>query len=115
MNTPTTNAAGNVFATRRDREVRTITAVIGAVCLLASVAAVIPAVEHALNTGLIALGALLALVLALRLGLRWLRERREDRADEITAAAWRATHPRPPGDTSTAAGSPGRATPAGVA
>ncbi|CAA9403683.1 MAG: hypothetical protein AVDCRST_MAG66-1571 [uncultured Pseudonocardia sp.] len=83
----------NTFATRRDREVRTITAVIGAVCLLACVAAIVPAVEHALNTAVIAVGALLALVLALRLGLRWLRERREDRADEITAAAWRARNP----------------------
>jgi Mn2+/Fe2+ NRAMP family transporter len=87
----------NTFATRRDREARTITAVISAVCLLACVAAVIPGVEHAINTAVIVLGVLLVLIVAVRLGLRWLRERREDRADEVTAAAWRAAHQRDTG------------------
>lgn len=92
MTTPTRTC--DVFATHRDREARTITALISTVCLLACIAAVIPGVEHAINTAVVVLGALLVLIVAVRLGLRWLRERREDRADAITAAAWRATHQR---------------------
>ena len=85
----------NTFTNHRDREARTITAAISAVCLIAFITTVIPGVEHAVNTVLIVLGALVALAVVVRFGLRWLRERREDRADEVTAAAWRAAHPRP--------------------
>ena len=56
--------------------------------------AIVPAVEYAVTVGLVALVLLGLLVAGLRLLARWLRERREDREDEITAAAWRAAHAR---------------------
>jgi hypothetical protein len=52
----------------------------------------VPAVEHTISTGLLALGVLLALVAAVRVLARWVRHRREDRADALVAAAWRARH-----------------------
>ena len=81
------------MTTHHDREVRALTAVIALVCGVAFLGAVIPAVEHATTGALITGAALAALTVTVRLALRWLRERREDRADDITAAAWRATHP----------------------
>lgn len=65
---------------------------IWAVCLLGAVSALVPAVEHAVTVGLVALALLALLTSGLRLLARWLRERREDRDDAITTAAWRATH-----------------------
>ena len=105
----------NTFTSGRDREVRTITAVISTVSVIGFASAVVPGVEDAINLALIVLGVLVAVIVAVRFGLRRLRERREDRADEITAAAWRAAHPRPPGDLSTVEASPGRVTRTGVA
>lgn len=67
---------------------------ISVVCLLGAVSAIVPAIEYAVTVGLVALGLLGLLVAGLRLLARWLRERREDREDEITAAAWRAAHAR---------------------
>lgn len=67
---------------------------ISVVCLLGAVSAIVPAVEYAVTVGLVALGLLGVLGAGVRLLARWLRERREDREDEITAAAWRAAHAR---------------------
>lgn len=67
---------------------------IAVVCLLGAVSAIVPAVEYAVTVGLVALVLLGILGAGLRLLARCLRERREDREDEITAAAWRAAHAR---------------------
>jgi hypothetical protein len=94
MTTPTTatRSAGSLFATRRAQEARTITTAAGLVCGLACLASVVPAVERAANVATAAGLVLVALVVAVRLGARRLRERREDRADALTAARWRAAH-----------------------
>ncbi|MGQ0576741.1 MAG: hypothetical protein ACT4RN_21450 [Pseudonocardia sp.] len=91
----------STFATHRAAEVRRFTIAATLVCGLACLAALVPAVEHAAN--LTAAGLLVgaALVLAVRLGLRTVRERREDHADALTAARWRAEyapHLLTPGD-----------------
>ncbi|WP_300014961.1 hypothetical protein [Pseudonocardia sp.] len=65
---------------------------ISVVCVLGAVSAIVPAAEFAVTVGLVALGLIGLLVAGLRLLARWLRERREDREDEITAATWRAAH-----------------------
>ena len=77
---------------RRVREARLITTVLAAVCALGFLAAVVPGVEAALTVGLLALAGLVLVGLAVRYGARWVRERREDRADALTAARWRAAH-----------------------
>ena len=82
----------STFTQHRDREVRAVTLAITAVCAVGVGSAVIPGLEQAITAGLIGLGALALLVIALRLTFRWLRERREDRADDVAAAAWRAAH-----------------------
>ncbi len=94
MTTPTTatRPAGSLFATRRAQEARTITTAAGLVCGLACLASLVPAVERAANIATAAGLVLVALVVAVRLGARRLRERREDRADALTAAHWRAEH-----------------------
>ena len=84
----------STFHQHRDREVRATTIVLTFVCGIGATSAVVPAVEHAINVGLLCLGGLTALAVLGRLGARWLREHREDRADEITAAAWRTAHRR---------------------
>jgi Ni/Fe-hydrogenase subunit HybB-like protein len=81
-----------MIGTHSRAEYRVIMTAVSAVCALGAVSAVIPAVEHAVTLGLVALGLLGLLVVGLRLLARWLRERRENREDEITAAAWRAAH-----------------------
>jgi hypothetical protein len=68
-----------------------LTLIVGA-CTLAALGSVIPAVEQASNLGMAGLGILALLVIALRLLVRFVRERLEDRADARTAAAWRAAH-----------------------
>lgn len=87
----------NTFATHRNltRDLRILIILISAVCGVGLLCAVVPAVEHAVKAGLIGLAVLAALTVTVRLGLRLLRERREDRQDEITAAAWRAAHHHP--------------------
>jgi hypothetical protein len=80
------------FATDRAREARIITTALATVCAGGCTAAVVPAVEHAITVGLLVLAGLAVAVLLARLTVRWVRERREDRADAITAARWRTTH-----------------------
>jgi hypothetical protein len=90
--TTATRPAGSLFATRRAQEARTVTTAAALLCGLTCLAALVPAVEHAVNLGIgVGLG-LVALVVVVRLGARRLRERREDHADALTAARWRATH-----------------------
>lgn len=73
-------------------EYRLIMTGLSAVCAFGAVSSVVPAVEHAVTVGLVVLVLLGLLVAGLRLLARWVRERREDREDKITAAAWRAAH-----------------------
>jgi thiol:disulfide interchange protein len=68
-----------------------MTLIVGA-CTLAALGSVLPVVEQATNLGMAGLGVLALLVIVLRLIVRFVRERLEDRADARTAAAWRATH-----------------------
>ena len=68
-----------------------MTLIVGA-CTLAALGSVFPAVEQATNLAMASLAVLIVLVIALRLLVRFVRERLEDRADARTAAAWRATH-----------------------
>jgi predicted exporter len=77
---------------RRAREAQLITTVLTAVCALGFLAAVVPGVEAALTAGLLALAGLVLVGLAGRYLARWVRERREDHADALTAARWRALH-----------------------
>jgi uncharacterized membrane protein len=77
---------------RHAREARLITTILAAVCALGFLAAVVPGVEAALTVGLLAFTGLAVLALALRYTARWVRERREDRADALAAARWRAVH-----------------------
>jgi uncharacterized membrane protein YoaK (UPF0700 family) len=77
---------------RRAREARLITTVLAAVCALGFLAAVIPGVEAALTVGLLALAGVAVVALAVRYLARWVRERREDRADALTAARWQAIY-----------------------
>ncbi len=51
-----------------------------------------PAVEHAITTALVAVVVLVLLVVGARWVARRLREHREDRADALAAAVWRAEH-----------------------
>jgi hypothetical protein len=71
-----------------------MTLIVGA-CCLAALGSVVPAVEQATNVGMAGLAILAVLVIALRLLVRFVRERLEDRADARTATAWRAAHQRP--------------------
>jgi len=80
------------MTTHQTYEARLITALIAIVCAIGCTAAVVPAVEHTVTLALLILGGLALVAVAGRLGCRWLRERREDRADALTAAAWRAQH-----------------------
>lgn len=80
------------MTTHQTYEARMITALIAVVCAIGCAAAIVPAVEHAVTLGLFTLGLLVVLAVAVRLGVRLLRERREDRADALTAATWRAEH-----------------------
>jgi len=73
-------------------EYRLIMTGLSAVCAVGALSSIVPAVEHAITVGLVVLGLLGLLVAGLRLLARWVRERREDREDKITAAAWRAAH-----------------------
>ncbi len=83
------------MSTHQTYDARLITALTAVVCAIGCTAAVVPAVEHAITLALLAVGGLAVLVVAVWLGARWLRERREDRADALTAATWRAQHTHP--------------------
>ena len=76
----------------RTREARQITTVTALVCAIGFASAVVPAVEHTITVVLIIAAGLALSVLAGRLVARAVRERREDRADALVAAAWRAHH-----------------------
>ncbi len=80
------------FGTYRDREYRVIMTGIGVVGGLGLTCSMLPAVEHATTLILLTLGALAVLAVAVRLAARTVREHREDRADKLTGAAWRARH-----------------------
>jgi Flp pilus assembly protein TadB len=80
------------FATDRAREARIITTALVTVCAAGCTAAVVPGAEHVITVGVLALAGLAVAVLLARLTVRWVRERREDRTDAVTAARWRATH-----------------------
>ncbi|MBW0090637.1 hypothetical protein I4I73_17400 [Pseudonocardia sp. KRD-184] len=80
------------MTTHQTYEARLITALLALVCVIGCAGAIVPAVEQAVTLGLLTPGPLVVLAVAVRLGVRWLRERREDRADALTAAAWRAEH-----------------------
>lgn len=97
MTTPTHHQPAHVhhrdrIGAHRAREARIITTVLAVLCGAGLGAAVIPGVETAVNAGLLALAALLALGLAVRYLARWLQERHEDQQDAVTAARWRAAH-----------------------
>ncbi len=76
----------------RTPEYRAAMTVIVGACTLAALGSVFPVVEQATNVGMAGLGILALLVIALRLLVRFVRERLEDAADARTAAAWRAAH-----------------------
>jgi hypothetical protein len=80
------------FGTGRNREATLITAVLALPCGLACAGSVLPGLDDLVTTILVGLAAVAVLALAARWGARWLRERREDRADALTAARWRAVH-----------------------
>ena len=73
-------------------EYRAVMTLIVGACTLAALGSVIPAVDYAANVSMAGLGILAVLVIVLRLLVRFIRERLEDRADARTAAAWRAAH-----------------------
>ncbi len=75
-----------------DREATAITTALTGPCGLACAGSVIPGLDEAVTISLLALAALLVLTLMLLWAARWVRERREDRADTLTAARWRAAH-----------------------
>ncbi len=82
----------NDYATTRAAEARRFTIAAALVCGLGAPAALVPAVERATNLAVgIGVGLVLA-VLAVRHLARRVRERREDRADALAAARWRAVH-----------------------
>ncbi len=80
------------YAIGRDREATAITAVLALPCGLACAGSVIPGFDGAVTIALAVLAALAVLVVGARWAARWVRERREDAADALTAAHWRALH-----------------------
>jgi hypothetical protein len=75
---------------RRSDQVATLIAVL--VAGLGCAGALLPVVEYAVTLALFGLAVLAVLVAGLRTGDRVVRERREDRADALAGAAWRAAH-----------------------
>jgi adenylate kinase len=82
----------NDISTGRDREAALITTVLAIPCAFACAGSVIPGLDDAITVALLVIGALIVLVGATRLVARRVRERREDRADALTAAIWRHQH-----------------------
>jgi hypothetical protein len=78
----------------RSTEYRTLMAAIGAMCALGCASAIWPAVEQAVNAGLLAVVAAGLLGAAIRVAHRWARERREDRADALAGRTWWAEQQR---------------------
>ncbi len=81
----------NIHQHRRDRD-RAAKLAVTLVCGLGLAGALSPAVEHAIGAAFALVGTLVLLVAVARWVARRLRERREDRADALAAAAWRARH-----------------------
>ena len=79
----------------RNRETAIIMLPLSAVCVLGFASSIIPAVEATMTRAIVALVLLVAVAVALRLGVRWVRERIEDRADARTAAVVRSAAHRP--------------------
>ena len=75
---------------RRHDQAATLVAVL--VAGLGCAGALLPAVEHAITVALLAAAGLAVLIAAVRGRSRVVRERREDRADALAGAAWRAEH-----------------------
>jgi hypothetical protein len=82
----------NDLTATRAAQVRRFTVLAALVCGLGCLGALVPAIEHATNLAVGAAVALVLAALAVRLLARRVRERREDRADALTAARWRAQH-----------------------
>jgi hypothetical protein len=80
------------FTAGRDRDATLITGVLALLCGLACAGSVVPGLDDIITTVLGGLAALGLLVLVAQWLGRWVRERREDRADTLTAAHWRAIH-----------------------
>jgi hypothetical protein len=76
----------------RKIEARLITTAITLVCAVGFASAVVPGVEQAITTIVVIAAGLALTVLVGRAVVRRVRERREDRADALTAAAWQAHH-----------------------
>lgn len=79
-------------AAGRNREANLITGVLAVSCGLACAGSVIPGLDDVVGTILVALAALTLLALVTRALSRRVRERREDAADALAAARWRAAH-----------------------
>lgn len=82
----------NNITDHRNHEVRALTGVITLICATGCATSVVPGLEDLITRALILAAALVVLGVLARLGARWVRERREDREDELTAAIWRAEH-----------------------
>jgi hypothetical protein len=87
-----TSTERNSFREHRRREARLITTALAVLGAVGFTAAVVPAVERTITTGLLVAATVLVLVLTVRVVARRLRHRREDRADALAAARWRAEH-----------------------
>jgi len=97
----------NTLTDHRTHEVRLLTGVIAVICATACATSVLPGLEDLITRALILGAVIVALGVLARLTLRWLRERREDREDALTAAIWRAEHPASHLALPTAADRPG--------
>jgi hypothetical protein len=76
----------------RDPDATLITAVLALPCGLACAGSVVPGLDDIVTTALVRLAALGLVVLVVWRVARWVRERREDAADTLAAAHWRAAH-----------------------
>jgi hypothetical protein len=74
----------------RNDQAATLAAVL--VAGLGCAGALLPVVEHAISLALLAAAGIVVLAVALRTAIRLARERREDAADLLAGAAWRAEH-----------------------
>ena len=75
---------------RRNDQTATLAALL--VAGLGCAGALLPVVEHAITLALLASAGLAVLAVALRTVIRMARERREDAADLLAGAVWRAEH-----------------------
>ena len=80
------------YATARKRDAAAVTAVLALPCGLACAGSIVPGLDDIVTTIVVGLAALALLALVTRRVARWLRERREDVADTLTATHWRAAY-----------------------